>query len=631
MKKVLNFLRIPLTVLGLALMFIAERYLGAESYHTALRIAAVVLAVLGVVSTFALSSSAAARGLSGEASSWRYAALWQLAVAMGLGIYLWYAKTLGASPIPETPFAKVLLGGWLLFLGLGIFSGIGLEWSMRDNGFGHNAEPLRVARAGLSMLGIGMLAGALSGINYAGDKKDVSKDLSYLKVRTPTESTLKMVGALDKDITIALFFPMGNEVKGLVTDYFEALAKKQGHVKLAFYDKDMHPTKAEEYRVSRNGQIVMDMDGKKSKIEIGTTLTKARKALKELDQEFQKSFLEITADRLTLYFTRGHGEMSWLGEGAESPFRSLKAIEAFLRRQNYSTRVFGVGEGSATAVPDDAAAVIIAGPTEPFLPEEIQVLKAYIERGGNVMVFTDIQGADGQLIGDTSRPNPLYDMMAEMGIKFHQEPLANDKNFVTMTRSDADHWFIFSNIFTSHESVITLARNEERVAVLIYQGGYLSVTAETPKWRSFETVRVLSDTYNDTNRNYKLDGNEKQDAYVVGAVSEYKDAKSSPVSKGKKGGRVVAFADASAISDLVAINNQGNALFFVDSLKWLVGESESAGEIATEEDIKIRHTSKEDAVWFHSTVVVVPLLVLGAGFVATRRRKEGAKETNDAA
>lgn len=631
MKKVLNLVRIPLTILGLALLFIADRYLGAESYHTALRIAAVVLSVLGVVSTFALASSASARGLSGEAASWRYAALWQLAVAVGLGLYLWYAKTLGGSPVPETAFAKVLLGAWLLFIGLGLFAGIGLEWSIRDSGFGHNAEPQRVSRAGFSLLGVGMLAGALAGINYAGDKKDVSKDLSYLKVRTPTESTLKMVGALDKDVTIALFFPMGNEVKSLVSDYFEALAKKQGHVKLAYYDKDMHPTKAEEYRVSRNGQIVMELDGKKSKVDIGTTLSKARKALKELDQEFQKSFLEITADRLTLYFTRGHGEMSWLGEGAETPIRSLKAIESFLRRQNYSTRVFGVGEGSATAVPDDAAAVIIAGPTEPFLPEEIQVLKAYIERGGNVMVFTDIQGPDGELVGDSSRPNPLYDMLAEMGIKFHQEPLANDKNFVTMTRSDADHWFIFTNIFTSHESVITLARNEERVAVLVYQGGYLSVTAETPKWRNFETVRALSDTYNDANRNYKLDNGEKQDAFVIGAVSEYKDAKPSPVSKGKKGGRVVTFADASAISDLVAINNQGNALFFVDSLKWLVGESESAGEIATEEDVKIRHTSKEDAVWFHSTVVVVPLLVLGAGFVATRRRKEGAKETNDAA
>ena len=631
MKTVFTWIRIPLSIFALALMFIADRYLGAETYHNALRIAAMALAVLGVLSTVALSSQASAKGLTGEAQSWRYAALWQLAITIGLGVYLWYIKVLGGSPIPETPFAKILLGAWLLVIGLGMFAGGGIEWALRDNGTGHYAEPVRVARAGISMLGIGMLAAALTGINYAGDKKDVSKDLSYLKVRTPTESTLKMVGALDKDVTMALFFPMGNEVRGLVTDYFEALAKKQPHIKLAYYDKDMHPTKAEEHRVSRNGQVVLDFDGKKAKIDIGTTLTKARKALKELDQEFQKAFLEITADRLTLYFTRGHGEMSWVGEAGESPFRSLKAIEAFLRRQNYSTRLFGVAEGSATAVPDDAAAVIIAGPNEPFLPEEIQVLKAYIERGGNVMVFTDIQGPDGEMVADASRPNPLYEMLSEMGLKFYQETLANDKNFVTMTRSDTDRWFIFTNLFTSHDSVLTLARNEERVALLIYQGGYFKVTAETPKWRTFETVRALSDTYNDSNRNYRLDGSEKQDSYVIGAVSELKNAKVSTVAKNKKGGRVLAFSDASAISDLVAINNQGNALFFVDSLKWLVGESESTGEIATEEDVKIRHTSKQDAVWFHSTVVVVPLLVLGAGFIATRRRKEGVKETSDAA
>ena len=73
------------------------------------------------------------------------------------------------------------------------------------------------------------------------------------------------------------------------------------------------------------------------------------------------------------------------------------------------------------------------------------------------------------------------------------------------------------------------------------------------------------------------------------------------------------------------MRNVGNALFFADSLKWLVGQAELQGQLASEEDVKVRLSKKEDIYWFQGTVVVVPLLVLGAGFIATRRRNGRAK------
>jgi hypothetical protein len=205
------------------------------------------------------------------------------------------------------------------------------------------------------------------------------------------------------------------------------------------------------------------------------------------------------------------------------------------------------------------------------------------------------------------------------GIRFNEVPLGNDKNYVAATRSAADNWFIFSNIFTSHESVASLARHDERIAVLIFQAGYLSVTPQMGSWKAAETVRALSDTYADTNKNFKNDQGEKRDSYVLGAVAEPKSAKLDAKTK-KPGGRIVAFADATVLSDAL-VRNPGNVVFFADSLKWLVGDVERTGEVASEEDVKIRHTRKEDATWFHGTVVVVPLLVLGAGYFATRRKR----------
>lgn len=627
MTRLMTFLRLPLFLLGLGLLFVADRYLGNETYHFGLRIGAFVLCAASLLCTIMLSVQAGGKGFAGEAKSWRQAAFWQTGVLVGLGLYMAYVKALGDAPMPETASAKILLGAWLVCLTLGLFAGLGFEWAMRDAGRGANAEPARVTRAGLSMLGVGMFFSFLVAVNYVGDKKDITRDWSYLKVRTPSDSTKAMLKTVTGDMTIALFYPNGNEVRTLLKDYFDQIAAAEPRIKVEYYDKDMQPTQAETYRVARNGQIVFDLGGKKSRIDTGTTVSKARKTLKELDQEFQKAFLEISSDRKTLYFTRGHGESSWVGDVAENQLKSLKMIEGFLRSQNYSTRLFGIAEGSATAVPDDASAVVIVGPTEPFQAEEVAALRAYVEGGGNLMVFLDTEAStstssSGSLTGGGDQP--LFALLNEMGIRFNQVPLGNEKNHVAATRSQSDVWFIFSNVFTSHDSVVSLARHDERVAVLVFQGGYLTVTPDTPKFKAFETVRALSDTFVDQNRNFKADADEKRDSYVLGAVAELKGVKPAD-KKSAKNGRVVVFSDATSLADAI-VRNVGNALYFADSLKWMVGESEMAGAIATEEDVKIRHTNKEDAVWFHGTVIVVPLMVLGAGFFATRRRRGGKEK-----
>lgn len=618
MDKLLRFFRLPLFVGGMVLMFVGDRYLAVETYHTGLRAASFTLMMLSLIMTFILSLNAGAKAHTGEAKSWKKLIIWQLMVIASIGFYLLYRKSLGDAATPETAASKIYLGIWVSTLIFGIFSGIGLEWAMRDTGNGPNAEPRRVGRSGLAWFSTGLFLAALVAINFAAAKKNVTRDWSYLKIRTPSESSMNMAGTLTEELNIALFFPQGNEVKTLVSEYFDALKSKESRVKVSYYDKDMNPAMAEQYKVSRNGQIVFDIGGKKSRIDTGITIAKARKTLKELDSQFQKSFLEITSARKTVYFTRGHGELSWVGDEADDQMKSLRRLETFLRQQNYSTRLFGVAEGSATAVPDDASAVIIAGPTRPFSAEETAVLKTYIEAGGNLMVLMDIEADTGDHASiATGEKDPLETLLADVGLKFNRVPLANAKSFYAASKSAADVWFVFSNVFTSHESVSSLSKHDERVGILYYRGGYFSVTPELGRWKTFETVRSLSDSFPDVNRNFKMDPDEKTDAYVMGAVAELKDQKDA--AKNKKG-RIVAFGDATAIADAL-VANPGNAYYFVDSLKWLVGESETAGALASEEDVKIRHTKKEDVVWFHGTVIVVPALVLGAGFLATRRRK----------
>ncbi len=625
MSTLLNLLRLPCTLLGLILLFVAERYLGGETYHLALQIAAMVLMGLGWLLTLALAS-VTAKVRPHEAKGWRIASLWQLAIVASSGAYLGYVKALGGSSEPETLLSKVLLAAWLILLFVAIAGALGAEWSMRSAGRGDLAEPARVSRATVSWTAVGILLAFLVTLNYVSDKKDLQRDWSYLKVSSPSQATLNMVKTLTDDINIALFYPQSNEVKNTIEGYFKAIAKAEPKVKLQWLDKDMSPNQAEEFRVSRNGIIVLDMKGKKGRIDTGTSLAKAKKTLREIDSEFQKAFLETTASKRTVYFTRGHGESTWVGEASDSPLKSLGMLEGFLRGQNYTTRFLGIAEGSATAVPDDAAAVVIVGPQQPFQKEEVDALRTYLQAGGNLMVFLDVvqSGEEAPKVGDGEQP--LLGLLKEVGIDFQAVPLANDKNHVAISHSPSDAWIIFSNIFTSHDSVTSLSRHDERVAILLYQSGYFKVTADNGTWTVSETVRSMGDTYADNNRNFRFDPDEKRQFYPIGVAAELK-AKPKDAGASRQG-RIVALADSSAIADGL-VRNVGNALYFADSLKWLVGQPELQGQLASEEDVKIRLSRKQDIYWFQATVVVVPLLVLGSGFAATRRRADKRKSKQE--
>ena len=240
MVTLLAVLRLPLTIIGLIVLYAAERYLSSESYHVALRIAAVAMVALSWLSTVFLTITTK-KSRPNEAKGWRILTIWQFGLLASLCCYLGFAKALGDNTTPETPASRILLGAWLVLMIVSLAAGIGAEWAMRTTGRGEAAEPNRVGRAMLSWVTVGLLLSFLVTVNYVGDKKDVQSDWSYLKVSSPSEATQHMVKSLSSDLTVALFYPQSNEVKNVIESYFNSIAKLEPKVKLLWFDKDINP------------------------------------------------------------------------------------------------------------------------------------------------------------------------------------------------------------------------------------------------------------------------------------------------------------------------------------------------------------------------------------------------------
>ena len=618
--RLIETLRIPAIFVVATLVFAGNRYFPTGTAHWWLIGCGVFLMIAAMACAGFALRGAKSRGHNREEPSWRLAILWQLQIIAAFAVYFVYAKVLGTKPAPDTFLTKALLATWLLLGTLGFFMGLGVEWAQMSNGRGDYAEPQRVRMAAVGWLKIGMLAVMMAALNFVAVKKNVTWDLSYLKTTQPGESTVKMLQSLGQDVEVVLFFPQGNEVLSQARLYFDSLGVRTPKLTVQYKDVEVSPVAAEDYKVSRNGFAVLRSGGQTERFDIGLTITAARKNLKNIDADFQKALLGVTEKRKNLYFTRGHGELSWSAGDEGSPLKSIKLLEGFLRNLNFNMRYFGVGDGATREVPADADAVVVVGGDQPFLDEEARAIQAYVENGGRLLVMFDIDAPTEATISNGVRDaakDPLVKWLAEAGLRYEPKVLANTENFVAATRSDADVWFLFSNVFTSHESVQSLARNEQRAAVLTFRSGYFVTSQDVKEWKVTDTIRSLSDTFVDETRDFKFnEAKEKREPRVIGAVAERK----VDISKGLKPGRIVAFADASTVSDPI-IRNQANLIYFVDGLRWLVGDVKSSGVASSEEDIRIRHTNKEDVAWFYGTIALVPGLVLILGAFATRRAR----------
>ena len=592
-----RLIRLVVTIVGVVLYYVTMRYLANFSYFWPLIVASLMLVVGGLVANAVHIRKSRQQGLTGEAQSFSYCYLWQGLLLFALVAHLGYFARTIYSPAIDSWDKKLLLAIWLLSVIFGIALAIGIELSIRANGVGRFGEPRRVLKSGASWGLVGILLAILLNINYLATEHNIVSDWSYLQVTTLSDSSRTMVVDLQKELQVYAFMSRDDEIYPFVNDYLESLASANNRlVKASVIDKELRPMIAEKYRVHANGNLVLafaDDEKKYQKIYLGTELRIARRKLRDLDGQFQKAFLQLTASAQQVYFYQGHDEFTW--QYRQDKQRSLRALRALFKKRNYQLREFSLDTGSARQVPDDAALVVIVGPRQPFIDAEVSSLRQYLDNGGKALIFLDVE-----------HQGPLIDFLQETGLQFHGQVLANDRSYVALRKSVRDRWSIISNNFTSHPAVTTLAEHDRQTAVLFDQNGYYRIVANDQGWRTQAVIKSIPTTFVDHNRNYAFDQTqETRSTFDLCAITERK-------------GRIYACADATVISDIL-MQNPANQVLVSDALAWL--QDKKAFTSSSEKDLKIVHSKNEDLLLFYGTIIVMPLLVLAIGLLTTRRKK----------
>jgi hypothetical protein len=581
-------------VAGLFGLFIGERVVGESSWRVAVSgLAAAVVVAAVALRFFSMSASEGTRK-----SAHRQALLLHVVTVVGLLLYGITLEPITDAMALDEDGAARWRGAWLALSAVAIAVGtVPVLVIDRQLTLHPRMMPAHSTRKALiSGLSSALAIALVFPVNYLAANHELEWDHAYFRAAKPGSATVAVVSTLTEPVEAVLFFPPGNDVAEQVRPYFDTLTAGSSHLTHRVADQALSPEVSETFKIRDNGFVAFRQGEKTEKFKIGIELDRAKRDLKNLDSMVQKHLLKLTRNQRTVYFLTGHSEASY--REREHPLRKLAAWKKDLEASNYKVKNFGLADGSAVEVPDDAAVLVIAAPMQPLLPEELTTLKTFWDGGGALLIFLDPGSA------------PLTELLAHVGVESTGAMLANAEFYMKQTRGKGDRILLATNKFGSHAAVKTLSRLAQLATLPLPTTTGVRKTDATPH-KVTTLVRSMPDTWEDTTPDREHNDGEAKRTFEVAVAVD---------GAGEAGSRAVVVGDVNFLSDPIYGAARGVQVFAGDATKWLAGDEEIAGETESEEDVKIHHTRSTDQAWFWLTVAGFPMVILGFGLVFIRTR-----------
>lgn len=284
----------------------------------------------------------------------------------------------------------------------------------RQARYGSNALLLSVAFFGIVIV-----------VNYLvnSQSKQWQWDLTEDKTNSLTSETIKTLESLKSPVIATAYYTpqMSPETTRTLLQNFKN--KSNGKFDFEFLDPYSHPINAQQDKVTRDGTVVLKMDNRQEQITFPSeeTLTTALVRL-------------ANPGKRAVYFLTGHGEYP-IDSNSDSNYSQAKAA---LEAKNYTVNTLNLL--ATPKIPDDALAIIVAGPTKPLSQQEIDLIKAYQQKGGSIVYLAEPRPATQ--FGDQTDPMEKY-LLETWGIRLDED--------VVIDPSSSQPLYAVSQRFGDHE------------------------------------------------------------------------------------------------------------------------------------------------------------------------------------
>ncbi len=429
-------------------------------------------------------------------------------------------------------------------------------------------------------------------------------DISNAGIFTLSQQTVDLVENLEEDIHIYLLAQTGNEDQDIVR-LLNRYQELSDHIKVEYKDTVLYPTFVSQYTDTQPSESSLIVESSKRSLvvdynDIYVYDSFAYYYTGQMDITFDgegkitSAIDYVTSDTLpVLYVLNGHGESVL-----------TQSYQAAISKQNIEMRDLNLL--STGSVPEDASCLLIYSPASDFNQEETAAILAYLENGGNLILYTDYLPDE--------KPN-LASILEAYGVQ-PTEGIIIEGDANQHLRGYA-HYLL--PVLEDHAITQPLIDHSSQVMFPIAQG-----IEETPSHRSSLQITNLLTT---SDASYH-----KADVVNMSTFDQEAGDQQGPFSLGvaiteafeDKETKIVWYTCGNSMTDEANLMvSGGNSDLFLNTLSWTCGREDSisihAKNLTSE---KLMLTAAQSNVWSIVLVIVVPLVVLLAGGLIWYRRRK---------
>ena len=415
-----------------------------------------------------------------------------------------------------------------------------------------------------------ILAVALTGmINWLGFRHYSRGDWTKSQIYSLSEKTLNVLKGVDTEVSAIVFMTPSTPLFGEVKELLQRYQAKSPKLKVEFIDPERDPLRtrqlAQDFAVTAANTVVFAAGDRKKYVTSEQLAEYDYSGMQYGQQPKMKGFKgeeQFTAAILgvvnpkqpKVYFSTGHGERDLEGAAQDG----LSQFKEYLKRDNLDTQVATLLKGE---VPADCDLLVIAGPRAPFADLERTAVKAYLDKGGRVLLMLD------PVLGAQTRPSGLEDLVKAYGVQFNEDLVIDPNNALPFV----DLSTVFANDFRSHPVVDGL---KGMAVVLPVTRSVATVTADGAAstqllmtsaggWGERDLAAIAA------RKEIKKDATDTQGPVSLGVAAESDKDK-------ENGWRLVAFGNSYFIAN-GELANAGNLNLGLNSVNWLAKREQSLG------------------------------------------------------
>lgn len=195
-----------------------------------------------------------------------------------------------------------------------------------------------------------------------------------------------VLARLQPGLTISVFSAPGEPVGRAVEQILQRYRRARPDLQIRYVDPHLFPEEARAADVRLYGQLLLDYQGR-------------RETLQSLDEASLTNAIArlMLADPPWIAVLEGHGERALHSAAGSDIGRFGQLLE------QRGLRVRPLDLASQPAVPDNAGLLLLSMPTIDLFPGEAAAIRAYLERGGNLLWLLDPPAASA----DSDAGSPL--------------------------------------------------------------------------------------------------------------------------------------------------------------------------------------------------------------------------------